>query len=548
MATRSHEMERPAANEVLLITSGDLRLSANQTCWPAQRDMEEKLTAAFAQKGFKLVRAHAYNEKEKHGFISSQRMGMDVFMKIHPEAKLVFATAAWQYSHHVLPGLRSHRGPILTVANWSGQWPGLVGMLNLNGSLVKAGSEVLHRSGARISPTSSFSTGLREWLRDGRITHDLSARACARRERKLPAEAASWAPRWPATLQRRKAIMGIFDEGCMGMYNAIIDDELLNPLGVYKERLSQSALVARDAHGRRRRGRGVYRWLDDESGMQVRHRPERGDRPDRLAQILEQCKMYIAAVRIADEFGCDAIGIQYQQGLKDMAPASDLAEGLLNNADRPPVSRADDGSELYAGQPLPHFNEVDECAGLDALMTNRVLEGAGPRSVDHAARRALGRALHGRGHRRFRVGVPDFRRGAGQSHFVGGYAGASQRAAAGHVLPAGRRLAEGRRQAGRDCLEPRLRGGRSAACGYGAWNGGEPAGGGDRAALERDDAAVADHARDLAWGEPRTSSWRGTAPTTRMWRMRLRRRWRTRRSRPRRRCWPSWAWPCTCAA
>ena len=30
----------------------------------------------------------------------------------------------------------------------------------------------------------------------------------------------------------------------MGMYNAIIDDELLNPLGIYKERLSQSALVA----------------------------------------------------------------------------------------------------------------------------------------------------------------------------------------------------------------------------------------------------------------------------------------------------------------
>jgi hypothetical protein len=36
--------------------------------------------------------------------------------------------------------------------------------------------------------------------------------------------------------------MGVFDEGCMGMYNAIIPDELLNPTGVYKERLSQSAL------------------------------------------------------------------------------------------------------------------------------------------------------------------------------------------------------------------------------------------------------------------------------------------------------------------
>ncbi len=48
------------------------------------------------------------------------------------------AEAVWQDTHHVLPGLLEHRGPILTVANWSGTWPGLVGMLNLNGSLTKA--------------------------------------------------------------------------------------------------------------------------------------------------------------------------------------------------------------------------------------------------------------------------------------------------------------------------------------------------------------------------------------------------------------------------
>ena len=58
------------------------------------------------------------------------------------------------------------------------------------------------------------------------------------------------------------------------------------------------------------------------------------------AQVLLQCKMYVAALRIADDFGCDAIGIQYQQGLKDLLPASDLVEGMLNNADRPPVTAA----------------------------------------------------------------------------------------------------------------------------------------------------------------------------------------------------------------
>ncbi len=58
-------------------------------------------------------------------------------------------------------------------------------------------------------------------------------------------------------------------------------------------------------------------------------------------QIRLQCKMYIAAVRIADDFGCDTIGIQYQQGLKDLMPASDLVEGTLNNQQRPPVKSRD---------------------------------------------------------------------------------------------------------------------------------------------------------------------------------------------------------------
>ncbi len=58
--------------------------------------------------------------------------------------------------------------------------------------------------------------------------------------------------------------------------------------------------------------------------------------------------MYIAAVRLADDFGCDLIGIQYQQGLKDLLPASDLVEGTLNNSDRPPVRSRDGLREFFA--------------------------------------------------------------------------------------------------------------------------------------------------------------------------------------------------------
>jgi hypothetical protein len=423
---------KPAANEVLLITSGDLRLAANQECWPAQREMEEKLTAAFAQKGIKLVRAHAYNEKEKHGFISSQRMGMDVFMNIHSDARLVFATAAWQYTHHVLPGLRSHQGPILTVANWSGQWPGLVGLLNLNGSLIKAGKK-FSSIWSKDFKDDYFLAALTEWLRDGKITHDQS-HVHALERGKLPAESAQLGAQLAGGLKHRKAIMGIFDEGCMGMYNAIIDDELLNAAGIFKERLSQSALVAKMRTVSQAEAEAAYKWLAAK-GVKF----DLGKDPATeltLEQVIEQCKMYIAAVRIAKEFGCDAIGIQYQQGLKDMVPASDLAEGLLNNAQRPPVFAEGAKEELYAGGPVVHFNEVDECAGVDALITNRCWSALGldPSTTLHDVR--WGEHYKGDGLDAF-VWLLQISGAAPANHFAGGYAGASSERQPAMYFPLG---------------------------------------------------------------------------------------------------------------
>jgi hypothetical protein len=356
-----------ATDEVLLVANGDLRQSANKVCWPAQAAVEAKLVEAFASEGIKLKRAHPYNENLQHGFIYNQRMGMDIFASIHPDAPIVIAEAVWQYSHNLLAGLQSHRGPILTVANWSGQWPGLVGMLNLNGCLSKAGVK-FSTIWSKDFDDAFFRNGLKQWLKEKKIDHD-SSHVRELDPASLPSAEATLGRTLAKVLKQRKAIMGVFDEGCMGMYNAIVEDYLLNPTGVFKERLSQSALIAAMQDVSDEEAKQVRAWLDN-SGLVFKTGPnEETDLTD--SQILAQCKMYIAAVRIASEFGCDAIGIQYQQGLKDMAPASDLVEGLLNNVERPPVFDRQ-GNELYAGLPLPHFNEVDECAGLDAIITNRI--------------------------------------------------------------------------------------------------------------------------------------------------------------------------------
>ena len=352
---------------ILLLANGDLRQSANEKTWAFQEAMEKQLTAAVANLGYQLVRAHPYKPELGHGFIASQKEGMAVFATINPKQPLIVAEAVWQYSHHILHGLISHQGPILTVANWSGSAPGLVGMLNLNGSLTKAGVKYSTLWSADFTD-EFFLRHLAGWLKTGVIKHAVShVRPLARAQ--VPAKAKAAAKRIAEDLRRRKSIMGVFDEGCMGMFNAIIPDELLFPTGVYKERLSQSALYYGATQVSDTEARGVYNWLKAK-GMKF-HLGTNEDTDLTEGQVLWQCKMYVAALRIADEFGCESIGIQYQQGLKDLLPASDLVEGLLNNSDRPPVANSR-GEIIRDGQPLTHFNEVDECAGLDGLMTNRV--------------------------------------------------------------------------------------------------------------------------------------------------------------------------------
>jgi hypothetical protein len=358
---------------VQLVASGDLRLSANQVCWPAQEAMEKALTTALAAEGFDLVRSHQYDPNLKHGFLASQRQGMEVFRNIDPNQPLIVAEAVWQYSHHVLAGLTTHKGPILTVANWSGQWPGLVGMLNLNGSLTKAGVKysTLWSDDFR---DEFFTSKLRQWLKSGTVTHSLD-HVRKLEEVKVPSSVSKLGTTLAKELLQNKAILGIFDEGCMGMFNAIIPDQLLHSVGVFKERLSQSALYYETTQVDDAQADEVRNWLV-KKGMKF-HTGKTHETDLTDEQIRLQCKMYIAAVRIADDFGCDAIGIQYQQGLKDLLPASDLVEGTLNNSDRPPVKSRDGKRVLKEGEPLVHFNEVDECAGLDGLLTERVHKALG---------------------------------------------------------------------------------------------------------------------------------------------------------------------------
>ncbi|CAN5164692.1 L-fucose/L-arabinose isomerase family protein [soil metagenome] len=403
-----------APNTAWLVSSGDLREAPNRSGWPIQQRMEEALASAFADLGWSIRRANPIDPATGHGFISSQRMGLEVFKSVPLDAPLIVAESVWQYSHHVLAGLRSHRGPILTVANFEGSAPGLVGLLGLNGGLTKMGRE--YSTIWSVDFTDEwFLRGIREWVQTGSITHDST------HVRELPELAASpereLGDAVAAELLADKAIFGVFDEGCMGMYNAIIDDELMNPLGIYKERLSQSALWAEMQRTPDAEAEAVLAWLLDR-GMTFDFGTDEATELTR-AQVLLQAKMYISLLRISDDYGLDAVGIQYQQGLKDICPASDLAEGLINNADRPPVTSRDGSRVLWEGRAFPLANEADEGVGVDALITHRVWSAMGldPANTLHDVR--WGEDYDGRF-----VWVFEISGSVPPSHFADGYAGA----------------------------------------------------------------------------------------------------------------------------
>ena len=404
---------------VQLVASGDLRESANRACWPAQNEMEAGLAVAVERAGRTLERAHPVDPERGHGFIASQREGIEVFKTLEPGSPLIVAEAVWQYSHHVLAGLTTHRGPILTVANWSGRWPGLVGLLNLNGSLAKAG--VAYESlWSETFEGEWFASRLAAWLRGEPVEQDLShVRSYDPGE--APDDARAAGERIAEELKRDKAILGVFDEGCMGMFNAIIPDRLLMPCGVFKERLSQSALYHETTRTPDAEADAVRDWLT-ERGMTF-HTGPNPDEDLTGGQIRDQCKMYLAAVRIADDFGCDAIGIQYQQGLKDLLPASDLVEGMLNNGDRPPVRSRDGERILYEGRPLTHFNEVDECAGLDGLLTERIHRALG-QPTENTLHDLRWSDVDRSGTVEGEVWVLEISGAAPPAHFEGGWAGA----------------------------------------------------------------------------------------------------------------------------
>jgi len=357
-------------NEILMITNADLRESANLACWPMQEKFEAKLQDMLSKLGYQMKRAHAVDHQRGHGFISSQRQGSDLFAQIDENAPLIVLLTAWQYSHHVAPSLVHHKGPILLLANFDGTWPGLVGMLCLAGSLTSLGKSY-SRLWSENFDDELFVDGLKTWLRYGSLQHSLSyLHPVPATHPVMATEAGKLGRNVGEYVLRHKEIIGLFDTFCMGMINGVFPQQAMVNIGMPIESLSQSALLVEMAKVPDSLREECLQWYIDQ-GMDFRF-GEDGSKELTREQVKEQCAMMIAMARFVQRFGLSAVGVQYQQGLKDSCAASDFAEGAIGSTARFPLPD-EHGNIICDGQPIPCINEVDMGTAIPQTMLWRLL-------------------------------------------------------------------------------------------------------------------------------------------------------------------------------
>ncbi len=400
-----------AGKKIYLISNGDFRDSACETCWPKQQETIDLVMECLTKLGYEALVLPHYDHSRKHGFVTKQCLGTALFSTIDPEAPVIVLLSIWAYAHHVASGLQTHKGPVLLLGNFDGTWPGLVALLNHSATL----SRLCVRHSRLWSETfitdQIFMGNLKVWCETGRIQHDSSHLASAE-TLSLAVEAEHLGQKVAANIIKYKRILGQFDPGCMGMLNALIDPAKLGAIGMPLELLNQSDLVAEMATVSDREAQNHLNWLVAKGvwfdwGVDQFEDLVHG-------QVLEQMKMYSAAARYAKRFGLAALGIPYQVGLVRCVSASDLAEGMLNNSDRPDVYDPATREIIRQGKPIIHFNEGDAGSGVPQVIMNDIYEmkGMSPETTLHDIR--WGREYDGRF-----VWVFEISGGAPPAHFGG---------------------------------------------------------------------------------------------------------------------------------
>lgn len=345
-----------------LIANGDLRVAANQAVERIRQEMEKQVVAILEMENCLVARPVSIDPVKQHGLIDSPQLGRAIFEQIPSNAPVIVFLPGNQYTGNLLPGLYTHSGPVLLLSAWTGKYAGHLGMLDLHGALAECEAKI-----SKLWTTSYddplFQIEFRRWVRKGKVRHEEDA-LLPYRKAKIPGGAEKAGKKFLKEFRKRGACIGTIGAAAPGEE---VTESWLNAAGFFRQPLGQAALLAEMQLVDEAPVRHAYDWLWANAAEFHLGANEQKDLTER--QLMDQCRMTLAAARLAARYGCDAIGLAYDIGIEQLLPSPALMEAMLNSIQHAPLPDAE-GHELFAHLPLPAFPGGDPLAGVDATLTS----------------------------------------------------------------------------------------------------------------------------------------------------------------------------------
>jgi hypothetical protein len=193
------------SQRIALFWPGDLRQRPNELARPNAEEASLQIERALTKLGRQSYRVPDFISKPHHAI-----------EKLGPiDDPLIGVCVHWFYGPHTTEGVVGKDNPLLLASNFSGQWPGLVGLLNTGACL-----ESLNRPFSRIWTTASdwtadetFMARLEEWCSHGRIRYAETTCHCDDRR----AGGAQASPGGGGRSSCRRALVLMLGDTSMGM-------------------------------------------------------------------------------------------------------------------------------------------------------------------------------------------------------------------------------------------------------------------------------------------------------------------------------------------
>jgi len=310
------------ADKIGLFWPGDYRPKPNETALPSAEQATQQLEQALKKLGRAPYRID--------GFLTKPAESIE---KLGPiDDPLIGVCVHWFYGPHTVDGVTGKDSPLLLASNFSGEWPGLVGLLNTAACL-----ESVNRPCSRVwtqapdwTQDNAFMARLEAWCESGTIQYpenEISDTAPVSPHAQALADAVA------NDIRKRRVLALMLGDTSMGMINGYFGPRLLHVIGFTEHKVDQAWLLDPGRQIDPKRVDDAYAFVRNK-GVTFHYGKLGAEDFDENA-TKEQLHDYFVVLDMIEEFKADCLGWQYQLGLIPLRPPSDFAEGLFNSTCRP---------------------------------------------------------------------------------------------------------------------------------------------------------------------------------------------------------------------